>query len=326
MSRPLTIWCNVALPDASRADWAARLSPHHVLFAETKSATVVDATGPDPQLLAADVVYGQPDPQQLATSKRLRWFEASSAGYARYDTTALQELFEKRGIFFSNSSSVFAEPCAQHVLSQMLMLARALPECWSNQLESRGWPYAEVRRHSRLLGGETVVMLGFGAIARRLVELLAPFRMKLFAVRRKAFSVPGVHVVGEDRLSALLGEADHVINLLPEGESTFHFVNARRLACIKPGARFYNIGRGGTVDQRALREALESGRLGAACLDVMTPEPLPPDDPLWSAPRCYLTPHTGGGFSGELEALLAHFAQNLASVAAGDPPTLDRIW
>jgi phosphoglycerate dehydrogenase-like enzyme len=320
---PLTLWTNVAISESQRAAWAARLQPHRLLFSTQKSATVVDATGPDPAMFEADVVYGQPDPRQLIELKRLRWLEVSSAGYARYDTPELRGHFAERGIRFTNSSGVFAEPCAQHALAFMLMLARDLPRCWDNQREAQAWPYAEVRGASLLLGGDTVVFLGFGAIARRLIELLEPFGMKFYAVRRRSMSVPGVHIVGEDRLSAVLGEADHVINLLPEGDATLGYMNARRFACMKSGARFYNIGRGSTVDQRALREALESGRLGAACLDVMTPEPLPADDPLWTTPRCYLTPHTAGGHAEEQRALLEHFARNLTLFAAKAKATLE---
>src|SRR5438105_715233 len=85
-----------------------------------------------------------------------------------------------------------------------------------------------------------------------------------------------------------------------------HVWNARRLAACKPGARLYNVGRGTTLDQRALLEALRNGRLGAAYLDVFETEPLPPDDPLWTAPNCFITPHTAGGRSDQDEAIVKH--------------------
>ena len=95
-------------------------------------------------------------------------------------------------------------------------------------------------------------------------------------------------------------------------------------SCFKPGAKFYNVGRGTTVDQRALLEALRSGRLGAAYLDVFETEPLPPDDPLWTAPNCYLTPHTAGGRHDQDEAIVKHFLKNLAAFERGEP-LVDRI-
>jgi phosphoglycerate dehydrogenase-like enzyme len=112
--------------------------------------------------------------------------------------------------------------------------------------------------------------------------------------------------------------------MLPENEGTRGWVNARRLACLKPGARFYNVGRGATVDQDALLEALRSKRLGAAYLDVMTPEPLPPGHALWTEPNCYITPHAAGGFVREDEALVAHFLRNLSSFERSEN-LVDRI-
>jgi phosphoglycerate dehydrogenase-like enzyme len=91
-----------------------------------------------------------------------------------------------------------------------------------------------------------------------------------------------VRVIPEAELTRVLPLADHIVNILPDNEATRGWVNARRLACCRPGARFYNIGRGTTVDEKALLEALRSGRLGAAYLDVTEVEPLPPSDPLWS--------------------------------------------
>ena len=111
---------------------------------------------------------------------------------------------------------------------------------------------------------------------------------------------------------------------LDENDSTTNWVNARRLACFKPGARFYNVGRGTTVDQNALIEVLQSGRLGSAYLDVMVPEPLPPEHPLWAAPNCYITPHSAGGRADEQDALATHFLANLAAFDSG-LPMADRV-
>lgn len=176
-----------------------------------------------------------------------------------------------------------------------------------------------------LLNGQTVLLLGYGTIARRLTELFAPFGMKIYAVRRKTHSEHGVHIISEERVSSVLGEADHIINLLPANEVTANYVNARRLSACKPGARFYNIGRGSTVDERALVQALEAGRLGAAYLDVFAEEPLPQSSPLWTAPNCFITPHTAGGRSDQDLALVAHFLQNFAAFVAGGAQMTDRV-
>jgi len=227
----------------------------------------------------------------------------------------------------TNASSVFAEPCAQHALAMMLALSRRLPDAVAEQRGERGWKYFENRAASRLLNGQTVLFLSYGAIARRLVELLAPFGMKLYALRRRTYSEGGVHVIAEEKLSAVLPLADHVVNILPENEATTGYVNARRLGLMKPGAYFYNIGRGATVDEGALVRVLESGRLGGAYLDVFATEPLPPSSALWTTKNCWVTPHTAGGRSDQDDALTELFLGNLEKFAAGESAEMrDRVW
>ena len=125
-------------------------------------------------------------------------------------------------------------------------------------------------------------------------------------------------------LEAALADADHIVDLLPEGPATARFVDDALLAHVKPTARFYNLGRGATVDQPALFEALHDGRLDAAWLDVTTPEPLPPDDPLWTTPRLFVSPHTAGGHGDEGLRLVEHLLANLARLESG-APLLDRV-
>jgi phosphoglycerate dehydrogenase-like enzyme len=206
----------------------------------------------------------------------------------------------------------------------MLALGRQLIPSYRDQMTDRSWHYTERRYDSTLLTGETVLMFGFGAIGRRLVEILAPFKMKLYALRRRVYSETGVYVFPEEKLTTVLPLADHIVNILPENEATRNYVNARRLGWCKRGAKFYNVGRGATVDQNALLESLESGQLRAAYLDVTDPEPLPPSHPLWYSPRCYITPHTAGGRCDQDEALVAHFLKNLAAFERREP-LMDRI-
>ena len=115
------------------------------------------------------------------------------------------------------------------------------------------------------------------------------------------------------------------MNILPASQSTARFFNAARFSLMKPGAIFYNIGRGSTVDQNALIQSLTAKRLAAAYLDVTDPEPLSSNDPLWSATHCFLTPHTGGGHVGEFERSVDHFLQNLNRFQSSIP-LLDRVF
>lgn len=309
----LTIWCNAKFSGSNTQLLVDGTRGHTLLFSSDASTSVLDAGKPDPQLAKADIAFGQPDAAQCAASKNLRWVEVTTAGYTRYDTPAFKEAFRARGAMFSNVSEVFADPCAQHVLAMMLAFGRQLLPSYRDQLDSHSWHYEERRYDSRLLTGQNVLMLGFGAIGRRLAELLAPFGMALTAVRRQTRSERGVRIIPEESVSSALAEADHVVNILPDNPSTQNYVNARRLGCFKTGARFYNVGRGSTVDERALLEALRSGRLGEAYLDVFQTEPLPPDSPFWTLPNCYITPHTAGGRHDQDTAIVKHFVRNLTA-------------
>jgi phosphoglycerate dehydrogenase-like enzyme len=271
-------------------------------------------------LAAAEIAFGQPDPEVVLTSDCLRWVHLTSAGYTRYDRDDLRAALPARGATLTNSSHVYDEPCAQHALAMMLSLARQLPQCHDDQRDGNAWRTAPRREAAFLLNGQTTLFLGYGAIGRRLAQLLAPFGMRLIAIRRKptgAEAEEGVEAVTETELERVLSLADHVVNILPESPSTQGYMDASRFDRMKPGAIFYNIGRGATVNQEALIMALESGRVGYAYLDVTSPEPLPADHPLWSAPNCFITPHSAGGHAGETLRLVEHFLSNLAAYRDG---------
>jgi phosphoglycerate dehydrogenase-like enzyme len=311
------IWCNGDFGKEGMALLAKGTSAHTLVLSDRRNSSVLAGGQRDPTIAGAEVAFGQPDPVDCVEGAGLRWIEVSSAGYTRYDNEAFRQSIRARGAVFTNASLVYADACAEHAMAMMLALGRQLLFSHSIQLGDRSWPYDETRDGARLLRGTTVVMLGFGAIGRRLAELLAPFGVRLYALRRRIHSEPGVRVVPEEDLSKVLAEADHVVNVLPENEATLNYVNARRISCFKPGARFYNVGRGATVDQAALIEGLRSGRVGAAYLDVTVPEPLPPGHPLWTTPNCYITPHSAGGRNNVNEELVRHFLANLDAFERG---------
>ncbi len=322
----MTIWTNTQFSPRARQRLEAGLGDHRLIEATRLTASVLEPAPSDPRLAGVDIALGQPDAEDCRRYANLRWVAVTSAGYTRYDRPEVLEEMRARGSVLTTMSSVFAEPCAQHVLAMMLALGRRLPESVAEQLGERAWRFHERRSGSVLLNGQTVLLLGYGAIARRLTALLQPFALRIFAVRRSAYSEAGVHIISEDRVTTVLGEADHIINLLPDNEATQNYVNARRLSACKPGARFYNIGRGSTVDHRALSEALESGRLGAAYLDVFPTEPLAPGDRLWQLPNCWITPHSAGGRHDQDDAMVDHFLRNLRAFEATEQARMtDRV-
>jgi phosphoglycerate dehydrogenase-like enzyme len=322
----LTIWCNLTLADPVRAALIAGVAGHRLVWATNLAPTNLFTGKPDPAMVDADVAFGQPESGQCAQLPGLRWVHLSSAGYTPFDKPAITGALAARQAALSTSSTVFAEPCAQHVLALLLAHARCLPEAWANQLGAHGWPKRPMRQGSRLLAGQRVLLVGMGSIARRLVELLAPFGLAITGVRRRPAPDDrrGVAVVPVSALDQHLPAADFVIDTLPGNAETERFFTAARIAAMKPGAVFINVGRGSTVDQEALRAALAAGHLGAAYLDVTDPEPLPPEHPLWTTPNCVITPHTAGGHADEPQRLVAHFVANLARYDRG-LPLLDRV-
>jgi phosphoglycerate dehydrogenase-like enzyme len=297
---------------------------HQLVFPKTPVSSVLAKAERDPQFATVDVAFGQPEPQAIAEADRLKWIHVSSSGITRYDNPKFRALMAERKIAVSNSASVYDEACAIHALSFMLAQARKLPLALKTRAASGTNAWYAIRGSSGTLRGETVLIAGYGAIGIRLAELLRPFDMKVIAYRRKARGDEGVPVVTGDKLAAALAEADHIVNILPDSGETRHFFDAIRFATIKPGAVFYNIGRGTTVAQDALLDALRSGRLKAAWLDVTEPEPLPDGHPLLAEPNCYITPHVAGGHVDETKTLVRHFLENFDRFICGKP-LLDRV-
>lgn len=325
MSLSKIIYCGfgaAALDAKARAALDQGTRGWELMFAPGDGWSNLTSVEPDVRMQQAEVVFGQPDPTLLSAA-RARWVHLTSAGYARYDEDAVRHDLQTRQTVLTTSSSVYAEPCAEHVLAMMLAMARRLPDLVRDQAQQT-WRDVERRQQSSVLRGQSLVLLGYGAIARRLTELLVPFHMDVVAIRRRARGDEPIAVLTLDALPNMLSRADHVVSTLPDSASTRGFMHGQRFAQMKPGAHFYNVGRGTTVDHAALADALRSGTLGAACLDVTDPEPLPAGHALWSTPGCYITPHTAGGRATERLELVRHFVQNLQRYTAGEA-LLDRV-
>jgi phosphoglycerate dehydrogenase-like enzyme len=322
----LTVWANHELRPGAREmfyDSLARLGCR-LIQAEKSSRSVLTQGEPDPNLANADIAYGQPAPEDVLAHPRLRWVALSTAGYTRYDNAAFRAGVAARKVAVTNTSQVFAGPCAEHMLATMLSLTRELPKYVVNQAGPREWNYLEGRYSTGVLTGATVVLLGYGAIGRRLAELLAPFRCRVIGVRRVPQGDEGIEIVTDGEAATVLPLADHVVDLLPASPATQHFCNTEFFGRLRPGAFFYNVGRGTTVDQDALLAALRSGQVGGAYLDALDPEPLPPAHPLWAEPHCHITPHVGGGQRLQDETLVRHFLTNLGHFMNGEA-LVDRI-
>jgi phosphoglycerate dehydrogenase-like enzyme len=179
------------------------------------------------------------------------------------------------------------------------------------QQAAHEWEHLDLRD----LDGARVLILGHGSIGVAVEERLAPFGVaEVVRVARSARD--GVH--GVDELAGLLPAADVVVNVLPATPQTERLLDARMLRAMRPGALLVNGGRGLTVDTDALLEALRDGRVRAV-LDVVEPEPLPAEHPLWDAPNLILTPHSAGDTPGAERAAWRLAGDQLRRYAAGEP-------
>jgi phosphoglycerate dehydrogenase-like enzyme len=321
--RSFSIWTNLRLSGEAEA-YLLRETQSHELTIVPPGEDVLQVGSPDARLQQSEIAFGQPNPEDLRNSSRLRWAHLSSAGYTRYDTPDLRAAFAERQALLTNSSAVFSEPCAQHAFGWLLAEVRQFYPAFRTQLTDRAWRQNEIRGKCRLLGEQVILIVGFGSIGRRLAELLRPLAAIVFGYRRHPAPEQFAEVIGPDRLDSILAQADHVVNFLPASPSTDRFFDGPRFASMKTGSCYYAIGRGTTTDQQALISALDSGHLSAAYLDVTEPEPLPPEHELWSLPSCYITPHSSGGYENESLRLVKHFVDNLRRFEARKP-LIDRI-
>lgn len=189
----------------------------------------------------------------------------------------------------------------EHTIGLLLALVRSLPESLEAQHDGR-WAselggLQELHPAGKLttLLDARVLIWGFGDIGRTLAPILTALGANVRGVARSAGERAGFEVIATEDVPGVLPETDVLIDILPAAEETRHAVDAAVLDALPDHALVVNVGRGTTVDQAALREALEAGTIGGAALDVTDPEPLPADDPLWSAPRLIITPHAAGG-------------------------------
>jgi len=247
----------------------------------------------------------------LARVPNLRWIHTISAGV---DHLLFPELRESDAIL-TNASGVFNIPIAETVMAYILAVVKRLPEFWAHQREHR-WEKLPLRE----LRGLTVGIVGMGDIGTEVARLCRAFGMRVLGLRRRpAPSDLADEVLPPDRLQDLLARSDFVVIAVPLTAETRGMIGRAELAAMKPDAWLVNISRGAIVDEEALIEALRAGRIGGACLDVFTQEPLPPESPLWDMPNVIITPHNSWSSPHIEEREIALFLENLRRYVAGEP-------
>lgn len=287
------------------------LAPDYCLLV-TKDEAIIREAWDEIEIAAADVGI-----ERLLEMPNLRWYQQWGAGA---DWVMEHPEAEDKDWVVTNASGVHAIPISEHIFALMLALARRIPEAVKAQ-GRHAWTRGGGLPPVSELAGKTLLLIGVGAIGERTASIAAAMDMHVIGVRRDPDKpAEGVaRMVGPEQLDAVLPEADFVVLTVPLTSETQHMIGRRQLALMKPNATIYNIGRGGTIDQDALIEALESGQIGGAGLDVTDPEPLPADSRLWDAPNVLITGHYSGSTPAYAERALGIFIDNLERYIQGQP-------
>ena len=242
----------------------------------------------------------------LAAHPEIAWVQLPLAGVEALTDAGVID--SKRR--WTSAKGAFAEPVAEHALALLLAGLRQLPM----RARARSWgePAAAT------LFDEPVTIVGAGGLATELLRLLEPFRSPVTIVRQRPEPLPGAaRTVGTDRLAEALAGARAVVLMLALTPGTRKLISQAELAAMERDAWLVNVARGAVVDTGALVDALRSGQIGGAALDVTDPEPLPDGHPLWDLPNCLITPHTADTEQMTEPLLAARIAENVRRLASG---------
>jgi D-2-hydroxyacid dehydrogenase (NADP+) len=247
------------------------------------------------ELPDADIFIGASlRPEQFAHARKLKWIHSTAAGVSQLMYPELRN----SGVIVTNPSGIFSAIMAEHTMGMMIVLARNFPACVRYQDRSH-WAQEEVSvlpHPLNELNGQLLLIVGYGSIGRELARRARAFDMRVWGLTRSgkgdATHVERILPIAE--LESGLPHADYIVLAAPDTHETQKLIGAAQIAKMKQGARLINVGRGSLLDEMALLQALESGSLAGAALDVVAVEPLPSDSPLWRAPNLFITPHTSG--------------------------------
>lgn len=275
----------------------------------------------------AEALYGVPDQsgkalaRTVAANPALRWVHTIPAGGGQQVRGARlpEEALER--IAFSTSAGVHAAPLAEFAVLGVLAGSKMLP--WLQDAQRRReW---SPRRALGLAADSEVAVVGLGGIGRATAERLAGLGYRVVGVHRREVEAPGVSSIRPvSELAQVASSVDALVLALPGTDETREMLSREVLAAVKPGITIVNVGRGTTVDEPALIEALQDGRVGFAALDVTFVEPLPPESPLWDLPNVLISPHTAAISPHEPRLIAELFAENARRLLDGEP-LLNRV-
>ena len=265
-----------------------------------------------------EVIYGMPKPSELKSFTNLKWFCGSFAGVDAYLDDSL---YPSPEVMLSNSSGAYGVTIAEHLIMVTLMLLRHEMSYCADAAAHR-WGAVQPMRS---IIGSTITVLGTGDIgtefARR-AKAMGAASIRGVRRTRKAADPAFDAIYTHDELDTLLPDTDILVMALPSTGETKNILSADRIALLPPTAYVVNVGRGSAIDQPALVEALNAGKLAGAALDVFEEEPVPAGDPVWTAQNLLLTPHISGqmslGYTRDRNVAL--FCEDLERYGRGEKP------
>ena len=263
-----------------------------------------------------NVVFSIKDPtfageihRQAYTHDSVRWLQVGGSGYEHILP------LDRPDVTVTYCAGVLAGHLAETVIGAMLAINGHLPR-YLDQKRERVWQPIPFHPLSR----QTLLIVGLGAIGERLAVNAKALGMQVLAVRRRLSSVPSVDELhAPEAISTLLPRADFISLHVRLDEGTRHLFDRNMLEFMKPGSVLINTARGGVVDTKALIDALNSGHLSGAYLDVFEEEPLPNSSPLWMLDNVILTPHASDNICRWRAEFASFFASNLERWLRGEP-------
>ncbi len=284
---------------------------HMIVYTQERDLALSEAKDTDIALLGA---FAR---EILETAANLKWAHIPWAG-----VDSLIEVIRKTPATVTCGKGVFDAPMADHVFALLLTLTRQINTFLRYQIAGI-WRREPINSSLTDLWGKTMGIVGLGNIGREVARRASAFGMRVLAVKRRPSAISEEPVdglfLGYEGLRLMLPECDVVVITAALTPQTRFMIGRNELASMKKGAILINVARGSLVDEQALVEALTSGHLAGAGLDVFENEPLPPNSPLWHMPNVIITPHVGGLSERTRQRVFERFLENLRRFLAGEP-------